>query len=165
MTMANIRPGHAETKGVNEFVTLTLGRQLFGVPIGRVRDVFVPERVTRVPLAPPEIAGVLNLRGRIVTGVDLRAQLGIQTGSSPAPLALGIECKNESYALLIDAVGDVVRLPTQDWEANPINLDPALALLSEGIYRLPGQILVVLDIDRVLGLENGETEPDPEERI
>jgi purine-binding chemotaxis protein CheW len=164
MTMADIRPVQAETNGVNEFVTLTLGQQLFGIPIERVRDVFVPERVTRVPLAPPEIAGVLNLRGRIVTGIDLRARLGTQTASSPAPLALGIECKNECYALLTDAVGDVVRLAKQDWEANPINLDPALALVSDGIYRLPGQILLVLDVDRLLGLENGETEP-PSERI
>jgi len=164
MTMIAI-PSAPSEKAVDEYVTLTVGQQLFGVSIARVRDVFVPERLTRVPLAPPEIAGVLNLRGRIVTGIDLRPRLGMPREPGPAPFALGLECKNDCYALLIDAIGEVVRLPAQDWEANPINLDPALASLSAGIYRLPGQVLVVLDIDRVLDLENGENEPHPQERI
>jgi purine-binding chemotaxis protein CheW len=160
MIMANAHPATDDGNALHEYVTLTVGEQLFGVPIDRVRDVFVPERLTRVPLAPPEIAGVLNLRGRIVTGINLRSRLGMQAGrTGPAPLALGIECKNESYGLLIDAVGDVVKLPARDWEANPVNLDPALAPLSAGIYRLPGRLLVILDIDRVLDAENCSTEP------
>jgi purine-binding chemotaxis protein CheW len=160
MTMASTHPAADDNDALHEYVTLTVGEQQFGVPIGRVRDVFVPERLTRVPLAPAEIAGVLNLRGRIVTGIDLRSRLGIQSGQTgPAPLALGIECNNESYGLLIDAVGDVVKLPTCDWEPNPINLDPALAPLSAGIYRLPGRLLIVLDIDRVLDVENCSLEP------
>ena len=54
-----------------------MGGQLFGLPISRVQDVFVPDRLTRVPLAPPEIAGLLNLRGRIVTAIDMRRRLGL----------------------------------------------------------------------------------------
>src|SRR3954447_3237121 len=159
MTMIAI-PSAPSEKAVDEYVTLTVGEQLFGVAIDRVRDVFVPERLTRVPLAPREIAGVLNLRGRIVTGIDLRSRLGMDSGrTGPAPLALGIECKNESYGLLIDSVGDVVTLPARDWEANPVNLDPALAPLSAGIYRLAGRLLVILDIDRVLDAENCSTGP------
>lgn len=153
--MANRNPAAEDKNSLQEYVTLTVGEQLFGVPIGRVRDVFVPERLTRVPLAPQEIAGVLNLRGRIVTGIDLRSRLGMQSEQTgPAPLALGIECNNESYGLLIDSIGDVVKLPARDWEANPVNLDPALAPLSAGIYRLPGRLLIILDIDRVLDAEN-----------
>ena len=63
---------------VAEYVTAMIGGQLFGLPISRVQDVFMPERLTRVPLSPAEIAGVLNLRGRIVTVVDMRARLGGQ---------------------------------------------------------------------------------------
>ncbi len=62
---------------VSEFVTAVIGGQLFGLPISRVQDVFMPERLTRVPLSSGEIAGVLNLRGRIVTVVDMRARLGL----------------------------------------------------------------------------------------
>ena len=59
-----------------EYVTAFIGGQLFGLPISRVQDVFMPERLTRVPLSSAEIAGVLNLRGRIVTVVDMRARSG-----------------------------------------------------------------------------------------
>ena len=58
-----------------EYVTAMVGGQLFGLPIGRVQDVFLPDRLARVPLAPPEIAGLINLRGRIVTAIDMRRRL------------------------------------------------------------------------------------------
>ncbi|MGY3647132.1 chemotaxis signal transduction protein [Bradyrhizobium sp. LM4.3] len=67
-----------------EYVTAMIGGQLFGLPISRVQDVFMPERVTRVPLSSREIAGVLNLRGRIVTVVDMRARLGLPRGPRTA---------------------------------------------------------------------------------
>jgi chemotaxis signal transduction protein len=87
-----------------EYVTATVGGQLFGLPISRVQDVFVPERLTRVPLAPPEIAGMLNLRGRIVTAIDLRKRLSLDAEASERPrMAVGIEYLGESYGLLIDA--------------------------------------------------------------
>src|SRR5581483_8169565 len=92
-----------------EYVTATIGEQLFGLPIRRVQDVFMPERVTRVPLAPPEIAGVLNMRGRIVTLIDLRRRLGLPARAQTADvMAIGVELRGESYGLLIDAVGEVL---------------------------------------------------------
>src|SRR5690606_17396714 len=122
---------------------------LFGLPILRVQDVFIPERVTRVPLAPPEIAGVLNLRGRIVTLIDLRRRLGVNADAG-AEMAIGVELNGESYGLLIDAVGEVLKLDDDEREPNPLNLGPALARVSAGIHRLDGQLLMVLDVDRVL---------------
>ena len=62
---------------ITEYVTVMIGGQLFGLPISRVQDVFMPDRVTRVPLSAPEIAGGLNLRGRIVTAIDMRRRLGL----------------------------------------------------------------------------------------
>ncbi|WP_298256489.1 chemotaxis protein CheW, partial [Bradyrhizobium sp.] len=70
---------------VAEYVTAMIGGQLFGLPISRVQDVFMPERVTRVPLASREIAGVLNLRGRIVTVIDMRARLGLPKNDDGKP--------------------------------------------------------------------------------
>ena len=64
---------------ITEYVTVTIGDHLFGLPISRVQDVFVPDRLTRVPLAPPEVAGILNLRGRVVTAIDMRARLDLGT--------------------------------------------------------------------------------------
>ena len=138
---------------IKEYVTATIGGQLFGMPIQRVQDVFMPERLTRVPLAPPEIAGVLNLRGRIVTLIDMRDRLGLQSRAADAPMmAVGVELAGESYGLLIDAIGEVLKLDDAGREANPINLDPRLARVSAGIHRLEGQLLMLLDVDRVLDI-------------
>jgi len=142
-----------EDADFTEYVTFTISAQMFGLPIERVQDVFKPTRVTPVPLAAAEIAGVLNLRGRIVTMIDMRRRLAAkrrETGD--AVMAIGIEAKGESFGLLVDAVGEVLKLPEADREPNPVNLDRTLAALSAGVYRLDGQLLVVLDIDRVLDL-------------
>src|SRR5579875_1807847 len=136
-----------------EYVTAQIGGELIGLPILRVQDVFIPENVTRVPLAPPEIAGVLNLRGRIVTLIDMRRRLGLATRSEGrAPLAIGVESRGESYGLLIDAIGEVLKLDEETRESNPINLEPRLARVSAGIHRLDGQLLMVIDVDRVLDI-------------
>ncbi len=142
-----------ENSEFTDFVTLTIAGQLFGLPIARVQDVFKPARITRVPLAGAEFAGVLNLRGRIVTAIDMRSRLDLQRrDGGGAPMAIGIEAKGESFGLLVDAVGEVLKLADAEREANPINLDRKLAAISAGVYRLEGQLLVVLDIDRVLDL-------------
>ena len=136
---------------MTEYVTATVGGQLFGLPIARVQDVFVLDRLTRVPLAAPEIAGVLNLRGRIVTAIDMRRRLGLAPpGEVRKRMAIGIEYKGESYGLLIDAIGEVLNLPTAGREGNPVNLEPGLARVSAGVHRLEDRLLVVLDVDRVL---------------
>ena len=103
-----------ETKGtVTEYVTAMIGGQLFGLPISRVQDVFMPERLTRVPLSSGEIAGVLNLRGRIVTVVDMRARLGLpKNDDGKPPMAVGVDLRGESYGLLIDRSAKSCGLPT-----------------------------------------------------
>jgi purine-binding chemotaxis protein CheW len=142
-----------ESSDFTEFVTFTIAGQMFGLPIERVQDVFKPAHVTRVPLAASEIAGVLNLRGRIVTIIDMRSRLELSARADDrAPMAIGIETRSESFGLLVDAVGEVLELPDAAREQNPINLDRKLAAVSAGVYRLDGRLLVVLDIDRVLDL-------------
>jgi purine-binding chemotaxis protein CheW len=135
-----------DTTSLREYVTLTAGGQLFGLPIERVQDVFKPSRITRVPLAGPEIAGVLNLRGRIVTAIDMRRRLDLHACEAGlAPMAIGIELRGESFGLLVDAVGEVLKLADREREPNPINLDRKLARVSAGVFRLDGQLLGVLD--------------------
>ena len=145
---------NAANEHVIEYVTVMIGGQLFGLPISRVQDVFMPDRVTRVPLAAPEIAGVLNLRGRIVTVVDMRARLGLpKPEDGKVPMAVGVDLRGESYGLLIDQIGEVLRLSEDGKEDNPVNLDPRMAKLAGGVHRLDGQLMVVLDVDRVLELK------------
>lgn len=136
---------------VIEYVTVTVGGQLFGLPINRVQDVFAPDRLTRVPLSTPEVAGVLNLRGRIVTAIDMRVRLGLpKRTEDKAPMAVGIEYGGESFGLMIDAVGEVLKLPLSTREQNPANLDPRWTKVSSGVHRLDGQLMVILNVDEVL---------------
>ena len=141
------------TENVVEYVTASVGGQLFGLPISRVQDVFIPERLTRVPLAAAEVAGLINLRGRIVTAIDLRRRLGMDAVANVrAQMAVGIEYKGESYGLLIDSIGEVLKLPSGSREDNPVNLDARLRSVSAGVHRLEGNLMVVLDVDRVLDI-------------
>jgi purine-binding chemotaxis protein CheW len=142
----------AMNENVVEYVTAMIGGQLFGLPISRVQDVFMPERLTRVPLAGPDIAGLLNLRGRIVTVIDMRRRLDLpaQQDGGGRPMAVGVEHRGESHGLLIDEIGEVLKLQAASREDNPVNLDGRLARVSAGVHRLEGRLLVILDVERVL---------------
>src|ERR687889_158805 len=135
--MSERTPAPGAGSALAEYVGVIVGEQLFGLPIGRVQDVFLPERVTRVPLAPADVAGVLNLRGRIVTLIDMRRRLGLPPRPEKRRLvAAGVSWGSESYGLLIDNVDEVLRLPADTRQPNPANLDPRLASVAAGVHRL-----------------------------
>jgi purine-binding chemotaxis protein CheW len=135
------------------YVTVVTGGQLFGLKLARVRDVFVPRGLSAVPLAPPEVAGLLNLRGRIVTAIDLRRRLGLPPrADGGSPVAVGIEERGELYGLIVDRAGDVMWLPPSSFDPNPANLDQRWAKVCAGVHRLDQGLLVVLDVDKVLNL-------------
>jgi len=155
--MSTITRGNGLPMRGSQYVTITVGGQLFGVPISRVQDVFVPDNLSYVPLARPQIAGVLNLRGRILTTIDLRCALGVaaecaETATRPA---VSVIHANESYGLLADSVGEVITLAGDAVEPNPVNLDPAWARISAGTCPLEDELMVVLDVDALIeGLLN-----------
>jgi purine-binding chemotaxis protein CheW len=132
-------------------VTLQLGAQLCGVDVGVVREVLHDPVVTPVPLAPPEIAGCLNLRGRVVTALDMRRRLGLPPApEGAARMAMITERDGELFALIGDEVADVMRLPPAGFEPCPPTLASAWAGYCSGVHRLTGQLLVVLDVERIL---------------
>jgi purine-binding chemotaxis protein CheW len=146
-----------QTQAETEFVTVLIADQLFGLPISRVHDVFMVDRLTRVPLAPPEIAGILNLRGRVVTTIDMRRRLDLPAREEGrGNMAVGIEQRGESYGLLIDSVGEVLKIPAASREPNPVNLDPRWLLVADGVVQLDDRLMVVLDVERVLELKTLE---------
>ena len=140
-----------------EYVTMMIAGQLFGIPVLQVQDVLGPQRITRIPLAPPEVAGSLNLRGRIVTAIDVRLRLGLQ----PRPrddhdMSIVVDFGGELYSLMVDSVGEVVAVATREFERNPATLDPLWREVSGGIYRLNEKLMVVLDVSRLLNFATRE---------
>lgn len=145
-------------RGEQEFVSVYIGDHMFGMAVSEIHDVFTPQAITPVPKAHRDVAGVLNLRGRIVTAIDARARLGLppREPSDPPVKAVGIEKGGESYGLVIDRVGEVLRLPDETFEANPVNLDLRWQSVTRGVYRMDGRLLIILDIDRILDLDIDE---------
>ncbi|WP_442917152.1 chemotaxis protein CheW [Magnetovibrio sp. PR-2] len=187
---------------LSEFVTFNIAGQLFGIPVLIVQDILLPENIASIPLAPPEVRGSINLRGRIVTVVDVRVRLGlerreihreiteedeapelelIEGGTAEAPetpevtetvegedgvdvsaheavkrkkrdhmMGVTVEQQNELYTLLVDSVGDVIGLAKDSYEGNPSTLDPVWREFASGVYRLDNNLMVVLDVERLL---------------
>jgi purine-binding chemotaxis protein CheW len=140
-----------------QYVSIVIDGQLFGIPVLIVHDVLGPQRITRIPLAPPEVAGSLNLRGRIVTAIDVRLCLGLEKRSPDQPgMSVVVDHGTEFYSLIVDNVGEVLTLPAASMERNPATLDARWREISNGIYRLDEQLLVVLDADRLLDFARTE---------
>jgi len=138
-----------------DYVTMSIGGQLFGIPVLKVQDVLGPQTITRVPLAPVEVAGSLNLRGRIVTAVDVRLRLGLpKRDSDKNAMSVVVEHEGELYSLLVDTVGEVLSLESRDYQRNPPTLNPRLREFSDGIYRLNDSLLVVLSVSSLLNFGN-----------
>ena len=143
---------------MTDYVTFTTAGQLFGLPIEHVQDVFPLADVTRVPLAGREIAGVLNLRGRIVTVIDLANRLWLDVPrDATARMVIGIERGAESFGILVDRMGEVLSLADGDREPAPINLDRTLDAAATGVFRLDEKILVALDAGRMLDFGNSRS--------
>jgi purine-binding chemotaxis protein CheW len=134
-----------------ELVTMSLRGQAFGVAVRQVHDILGPQPVAAVPLACETVAGAINLRGRIVTVLDLSVVLGLgrQADRSRAMHIVAADDK-ELYALMVDAVGDVLALPGRALEPLPSTFPAGWKAISNGIVKLSDQLLMTLEPQRIL---------------
>ena len=136
--------------------TVVSGGAVYGLPIASVQTIFRIDRITPVPLAPSEIVGLINLRGKINTAASLRLILGLEDeGNYTDALAICIERRAERFALIVDDIGDVVVVSDADRVSEPPNLDPKRAALTSAVYWLKNEILPMLDIDALLEFAKG----------
>jgi purine-binding chemotaxis protein CheW len=136
----------------SQLATFWLDGDLFGVEVEHVQEVLRSQGITRVPLAPPAVAGLINLRGQVVTAIELRERLG----RSPRPegqeaVVIVVRLHGEAVSLLVDSIADVVDVNVRDFEAPPDTLDGAGRELIRGAYKLSGQLLLALDVNRAVG--------------
>ena len=141
----------ADTAAAQEFVTMRLSGQLFGISVMTVQDVMRKQSIAPVPLAPSVIAGSINVRGRIVTAIDMRRRLGLTECPEPERvMKVVVEFQGELYAFIVDAVGDVLSLPMKQLEKVPANMDPAWRSVASGVFKLEKELLVILDVAHVI---------------
>lgn len=134
-------------------VSFLVAGQLCGLPASIVRDVLGPQPITPVPLSRPEIAGNLNIRGRIVTAIDLRVRLGFGMHGlvdTTTALAVVMDYGKDVYALLVDRVLEVIALNSRAVTDLPPNLAPAWSTFGRGVCRTNDGWLIMLDVDSLL---------------
>jgi purine-binding chemotaxis protein CheW len=141
----------ASDRTVLELVTMQLGGQAFGIGVQHVHDVLGPQKIARVPLARSAVAGSINLRGRIVTVLDLRVVLGLgEAADLDDAVNVVIAHDREFYALLVDQVGDVLTIPAAALEPLPSSFAAGWRAISGGVIKLPDQLLLTLVPERLL---------------
>jgi purine-binding chemotaxis protein CheW len=138
----------ADTK---QFCTFYLDKFLFGVEVRKVQEVIRHLELTRVPLAPPVISGLINLRGRIVTAVDLRRRLELPPRPEGfQPMNVVIDAGEEAVSLLVDTIGAVLTVQEDSFEKPPETLTGVARDLIFGAYKLKDRLLLALDIDKAI---------------
>jgi purine-binding chemotaxis protein CheW len=134
-----------------DFVTMSVCDQIFGIPVLEIQDILDTQRITYVPLAPVEIVGSLNLRGRVVTAMDIRLRLGLPARPAEhSSMSVVVQYEGELYSLIVDHVGEVMSLPAASYENNLSMLPPHWKEVMKGIFRLDERLLLVLDVGQLL---------------
>ena len=132
-----------------QLATFTLDGAVYGVDVLRVQEVLRGRDRTPVPLGPPGLAGMVNLRGQVVMAIDLRCRLGLSPlAVDVAPMMLVVQVGGEPISLLVDGVGDVVDVDEDEIEAPPQTLPPALREVIVGAVPDRGHLVLVLDVDQ-----------------
>ncbi|MDH3442804.1 MAG: chemotaxis protein CheW [Deltaproteobacteria bacterium] len=135
------------------FATFFLDGHLFGVEVSEVLEVIHSQEVTPVPLAPPMVKGLINLRGRITTAFDLRRRLDLQEPEiHQQPMNMVIKTGDEAVSLLVDKIGDVLKVEETAFAPPPENLQGVTREFIQGVYKLDNRLLLILNLDRTLSI-------------
>ncbi len=153
METANSTPRLDPAHKVRQFSTFYVADLFFGVDVLRVQEVLRFQPMTRVPQAPEVIEGLINLRGQIVSAIDMRRRLGlpVRTGDHP-PMNMVVRTEDGAVSLLVDEIGDVLDVDSSAYERPPENLDQAARDVILGVYKLKDRLMLVLDAERTVDL-------------
>ncbi len=138
----------------SEFFSCRVGQQWLGFPVDQVLEVIVQQQLTPMPLAPPVVLGLINLRGRIITEVDVRKLVNMdenETGKS-THVVIVQSGQGEDVGLLVDEVGEVAAMDMQHYENTPDTLAPVWRQIGEGVLKSDDRVTVIANVDRLLAL-------------
>ena len=136
----------------DQLATFAVGDGLYGIEVTGVQEVLTYRGATRVPLAPAEVSGLVNLRGQVVLALDLRARLGLPPFELDTErMMVVVRREEEPIALIVDRIGEVADVRSEQFETPPQTLDPTLRSVITGAYKLDGHLLMALDVEAVVG--------------
>lgn len=136
-----------------QFVTMHVGQQMMGVLVHDVRDIITKQMIAHIPLANPVIEGAINLRGRIVTVLNMRKRLGLgPVEGEDNVMHIVVEINDELFSLMVDSVGDVLKLSVDEIEKSPVNLSERWREVASGVHQLDKELLVILDTQATVKL-------------
>lgn len=139
------------TTPTTQLATFWLDGDLYGVEVAHVQEVLRAQKLTRVPLAPPAVAGLINLRGQVVTAIELRERLGRPARPEGSDsVVIVVRMHGEAVSFLVDGIADVVHVDAADFEQPPDTLDGRARELIRGAYKLDGRLLLALDVARAV---------------
>jgi purine-binding chemotaxis protein CheW len=134
-----------------QYCTFFVDGHYFGLDVLRVQEIIRYQQMTRVPLASAEVRGLINLRGQIVTAIDLRRRLGLtDRPTDQLPVNVVVQTDDGAISLLVDEIGDVLEVREQLFERPPDTLRGTARELIRGAYKLEGKLLLILDTDRTV---------------
>ena len=140
---------------MKQYLTVKIAEQLFGLPVIEIQEVIGHQAITHIPMAPAQVAGSLNLRGRIVTAIDMRVVIDMPLNSDrDENMSVVVEHKGDVYSLTVDSVGEVITLDTSTMETFPPTVPQAIRAISYGIHQLDDSLLIIADIDSLLGSQD-----------
>ncbi|NEQ36476.1 MAG: chemotaxis protein CheW [Okeania sp. SIO3I5] len=146
-----------KTTQENQFCTFYLEKLFFGIEVEKVQEIIRYQKITHVPLSSPEIAGLINLRSQIVTAIDLRRRLNLTDNKiEKSPLNVVVRFEDETISLLVDEVGDVIDVSQDNFELPPETLRGKVRELIRGAYKLEKQLLLILDVEKVVDMNVAE---------
>jgi len=144
-----------------QFCTFFVNGLFFGVEVLKVQEVIRYQEMTQVPLAPPTIQGLINLRGQIVTAIDLRRRLELEArASQELPMNVVVRSDDGAISLLVDEIGDVVEIQDDIYERPPETLKGVARELIQGVYKLKERLLLILDTEKTVNLAAGGRNPE-----
>jgi purine-binding chemotaxis protein CheW len=143
---------------MSQLSTFWIGGYLFGVDVALVQEIVRLQAMTPVPLSGNEIAGLINLRGEVLTAIDVRSRLGLPPAPPGRdPINVVVRVNEEPVSLLVDEIGGVVEVSQVTFESTPTTVDAVVRPLILGAYALPDQLLLALDARKVLAFEDNRT--------
>jgi purine-binding chemotaxis protein CheW len=138
-----------------QFATFFMKDLFFGIEVQKVQEVLRAQEMTRVPLAPGVLRGLINLRGQIVAAIDMRERLSLpKRTTEQEPMNMIVRAEDGAVSLLVDEIGDVIHVSAAAYEHVPETMASNLKQLVAGVYKLDGRLLLVLDTERTLQLQH-----------